>query len=105
MTTPVPGEAWRLLPPAEQAVTPILSCRGCGAVRTAPCGDPSDLFPSEHCGDCPPWTCEHCGETDSMAAHCGCWIDLTKMALADVKALFAADGSFSVDPAAAGRPA
>jgi hypothetical protein len=33
---------------------------------------------------------------DSTASPCSCWIDLTTMAPADVKALFAEDGTFNV---------
>ena len=48
------------------------------------------------CGDCPPWHCGDCGEMSSYANKCSCWIDLTTMARADVKALFAADGTLNV---------
>lgn len=89
MTAPVTGEAWRLLGPAEQAVTPILSCAGCGATKPGPSGTPTDIAPSEHCGDCPPWACETCGQLSSARALCGCWTDLGTMALADIKAVFA----------------
>lgn len=94
--TSVTGEQWAKLSPAEQAVTLILSCAGCGQTKTGMTGDPTDLFPSEHCGGCPPWRCDDCGEMDSVAQPCSCWIDLTAMAPADVKALFAADGTFNV---------
>ncbi|GLP64372.1 hypothetical protein TUSST3_09920 [Streptomyces sp. TUS-ST3] len=77
----------------------ILTCKGCGATKLYPTGDPTDLFPSEHCGDCPPWICEGCGETCSAVALCSCWVQLDTLLLADVKALFGADGTFSVDPA------
>jgi hypothetical protein len=33
---------------------------------------------------------------DSFEARCGCWVKLEGMPLADVKALFAEDGAFSV---------
>ena len=78
--------------------TPILACTGCGATKPGPTSDPTDLHPSEHCGDCPPWICGDCGETCSAAALCSCWIRLDTLPLADVKALFVADGTFSVDP-------
>lgn len=77
---------------------PILTCRGCGATKPEPDGTPTDYFPSEHCGECPPWRCDDCGEMDSAAEPCGCWIDVTTMPLADIKALFAADGTFNVNP-------
>jgi hypothetical protein len=67
-------------------------CRGCGtpAGRGVPTPD--------HCSDCPPWTCDGCGQPDSFAAPCSCWVDLTGMARADIKALFAAtDDALSVD--------
>ncbi|MFJ9012370.1 hypothetical protein [Streptomyces canus] len=75
----------------------ILTCKGCGATKPGPTGNPTDLFPSEHCGDCPPWACETCGETCSAAALCSCWIQLGGMPVADIKALFARDGTFSAD--------
>ena len=92
----VPGGEWSRLSAAEQAETLILSCKGCGATKAGPTGTPSDIFPSEHCGDCPPWRCDDCGEMDSAANPCSCWICLTAMAPADAKALFAADGTFNV---------
>jgi hypothetical protein len=98
MNTPVPGLAWEKLAPEVQAVTPILACRGCGKTKAAPTEAPDDVFPSEHCGECPPWRCDGCGEMDSAASRCGCWTDLMTMAHADVKALFAADGTFNVSP-------
>ncbi|MFB7732799.1 hypothetical protein ACFC08_00065 [Streptomyces sp. NPDC056112] len=80
------------------STSPILACKGCGRTKPGPTGDPTDLFPSEHCGDCPPWTCEDCGEACSAASLCSCWVRLDTLPLADVKAVFAADGTFSVDP-------
>lgn len=74
----------------------ILACKGCGRTKDGPTGDPTDLFPSDHCGDCPPWRCGDCGEMDSIAAKCSCWVSLEGMPLADIKALFAEDGTFSV---------
>lgn len=96
--TPVPGGEWEKLSSDERAVTPILRCKGCGATKDRLTGDPSDVFALEHCGECPPWRCNGCGGMDSAAKHCGCWIDITQMAHADVKALFAADGTFNVAP-------
>ncbi|MEU3613456.1 hypothetical protein ABZ725_14230 [Streptomyces sp. NPDC006872] len=69
----------------------ILACNGCRRTKPEPTGDPTDLFPSEHCGDCPPWTCETCGETCSAAALCSCWVSFDGMTTADIKALLAAD--------------
>lgn len=93
---PVTGLEWQKLSSEEQAVTPILDCRGCGQVKDSPDGSFTDHVPSEHCGNCPPWKCPDCGEMDSAARPCSCWIDLTAMPHADVKALFAADGTFNV---------
>jgi hypothetical protein len=92
----VTGEQWARLSPAEQAATPILSCAGCGKTKTGMTGDPTDISPSEHCGECPPWRCDDCGEMDSSAHPCSCWVCLAGMPLADVKALFAEDGTFNV---------
>jgi hypothetical protein len=75
---------------------PILACTGCGATKPGPTGDPSDLFPSAHCGGCPPWTCDTCGEMCSAVALCLCWISVDGMPLADVKAIFAGDGTFNL---------
>lgn len=97
-TEPVTGDDWRRLSNGEQALTPILACKGCGRTKRMMTGDPTDLFPSGHCSECPPWRCETCGMMDSAAEHCPCWIDLTSMPHADVKALFAADGTFNVAP-------
>lgn len=83
-------------------MTPILACRGCGRTKTEPTGDPADFFPSEHCGDCPPWRCEDCGQMCSAAQKCPCWTDITTMAHADIKALLATDGMFSLSPPAGG---
>jgi hypothetical protein len=77
---------------------PILACKGCGATKPEPDGSPTDLFPSEHCGECPPWTCKDCGGTCSAVELCSCWTRLDLLPLADVKALFAADGTFNVKP-------
>lgn len=77
----------------------ILTCTGCGATKDAPTGAPTDVYPSEHCGKCPPWTCKDCGEICSAAALCACWVLLADLPLADIKALFAADGMFNITPA------
>lgn len=93
---PVPGNEWRLLPAHLQLVTPILTCSGCGATSSGLTGTPTDIAPAENCGDCPPWTCKTCGELSSAAALCSCWIQLDQLAPADIKALFAGDGTFNV---------
>ena len=76
----------------------ILCCKNCGATKPEPDGTPTDYFPSDHCGECPPWQCTDCGETCSAAALCSCWIMLADLSLADVKAIFAADGMFNITP-------
>jgi len=93
---PMTGAEWRLLPPDIQAVTPILTCKNCGRTMREPNGTPNDISPSEHCGDCPPWRCEDCGGMSSAADLCSCWTRFEGMPLADIKALFAEDGTFSV---------
>lgn len=68
-------------------------CKHCG-------NDVGDHNPPgpQHCNECPPWKCETCGEMSSNDDLCSCWIDLTNLALADVKALFAeCDDELSVD--------
>lgn len=77
-------------------MAPILACKGCGATKPEPTGDPTDLFPSGRCGDCPPWRCGDCGEMCSAASLCPCWTRLDALPMADVKALLAADG-FQLD--------
>lgn len=51
---------------------------------------PSCMYPPEHCGKCPPWTCAECGEKCSAEDLCSCWTSLEGMNLADLKAVFAA---------------
>jgi hypothetical protein len=75
---------------------PILACTGCGATKPSPTGDPTDVCPSAHCGECPPWRCEDCGQMSSAADLCPCWTRLDHMTTADIKALFAADGTFNL---------
>lgn len=70
----------------------ILVCLGCGASKPGPDGSPTDIFPSEHCGECPPWVCDGCGEMDSAKSPCHCWLDISTLNLADQKAVFASIG-------------
>lgn len=72
---------------------PHLICKGCGTTANGPHGSPTDVAPSSHCGNCPPWDCEWCGQLNDMLNPCSCWISLEGMALADIKALFASDES------------
>jgi hypothetical protein len=67
-------------------------CLGCGV----PAGTAASNPVPSHCGHCPPWTCDDCGQPCSMADPCACWISLDGMALADIKALFAAS-DLSID--------
>lgn len=76
----------------------LLTCTNCGASKPGPTGDPTDLFPSAHCGQCPPWACEDCGQACSATALCPCWTSLDTMTTADIKAIFAGDGTFNVNP-------
>lgn len=39
---------------------------------------------------CPPYTCNDCGQSQPQREPCACFISLDGMALADIKALFAA---------------
>lgn len=77
----------------------ILDCEGCGATKPAPDGTPTDLHPALRCSNCPPWHCERCERTVDMAAQLDCNTCVMRfegMPLADIKAVFARDGSFNV---------
>lgn len=78
---------------------PIVTCTGCGATKPAPDGTPTDMSPSEHCGKCPPWQCEDCGEMCSAEALCSCWVQLDDLSHADQKAIFARIGLSLAPPA------
>lgn len=80
----------------SQQPEPLLTCLNCRATKPGPTGTPTDYFPSSHCGECPPWVCETCGSTTSAANLCACWIRLDTLPLADIKAIFAADGTFNL---------
>jgi len=69
--------------------TAHLTCYGCGATAVGPQGDPTDIAPSSHCGKCPPWVCEDCGESSSSAEPCRCWTSLDGLPFADIKGLLA----------------
>ena len=61
------------------------ACLNCGAASMPGMASPA------HCGKCPPWRCEDCGEMDAPPPNsCSCWTALEGMALADIKAVFAA---------------
>lgn len=68
-------------------------CKGCG--HLVPNGEGSTP-PPDHCGNCPPWVCDGCGQLDSMTQPCSCWVAVDHLPLADLKAVFASDGSFNV---------
>lgn len=74
-----------------------MMCKGCGMTMAELDPPGPDV---EHCSDCPPWLCDQCGQMDSMQQHCPCWQSLDGMNLAELKAVFAADG-LSVDLPAA----
>lgn len=61
-------------------------CRGCGMPSSPDCPIP------DHCGQCPPWTCDGCDLPCSMADPCSCWISLEGLPLADIKGLLALGG-------------
>jgi hypothetical protein len=71
------------------AVVLIPACRNCSATRVQT-GTPDDLLVADHCGKCPPWRCDDCGQMDSHAKPCPCWVSVEGIPLADLKALFAA---------------
>jgi hypothetical protein len=64
-----------------------IHCQGCGAASGSYW--PETPIP-DHCEKCPPWICDGCGQPCSISAPCSCWISLEDVALADIKALFAA---------------
>lgn len=70
----------------------ILTCKNCGATKPGPDGTPTDFYPSSHCGKCPPWRCDDCGEMCAAEALCSCWVRLEDLSFADVKAAFAGIG-------------
>lgn len=75
-------------------------CLNCGA----DVGDENPPSDGGHCGQCPPWRCEDCGQMCSSSNLCSCWIDLTVMSMPDIKALFAAaDSELSIDPIIGGE--
>lgn len=70
----------------------IILCTGCGHTG------PDDGLPQRTmCPACPPRPCE-CGDSDSLASPCECWIDVTTLPLADLKGMLAHEG-LSVDTA------
>jgi hypothetical protein len=73
---------------------PTSTCQGCG--DTWPAANGPD---ATHCGNCPPWHCDRCNRTVDMTAkfNCDtCVMRFKDMPLADIKAIFAADGGFNI---------
>ncbi|AGM28164.1 hypothetical protein MASS_1562 [Mycobacteroides abscessus subsp. bolletii 50594] len=71
-----------------------INCLGCGSEV----GQDGQCPRPEHCGNCPPWDCDECGQQCSISTTCGCWIFFEGMNLADIKAvLAAADLSVNVE--------
>lgn len=71
-------------------------CGGCGGriFWTNETPEPT----GDHCANCPPWTCQDCGQLDGSlpgGPRCSCWLSLEDMPLADIKAIFAADAEAS----------
>lgn len=68
----------------------MASCKNCGR-------ELDDVPEADYCSQCPPRRCEQCGEIYSMSDLCKCWVSIEDMAPADIKALFAMDGTFNVE--------
>lgn len=68
-------------------------CNGCG---TAP-ADPR-MGGTSGCQSCLPRTCTTCGGVNHLATGrmCSCWVSVEHLAHADIKAIFAGDGTFNV---------
>jgi len=62
-------------------------CRCCGARASL---DPS---PVDGCPQCPPRVCDRCGQLDSPAVSCLCWVSVDALPTADLKALMAGLGA------------
>lgn len=72
-------------------------CPTCGTEWTIPANADVDASPpSVQCQACPPQPCRWCGKPSSFEKECACWISLDGMPLADIKAIFAADGGFNI---------
>lgn len=69
------------------------ACTGCGTVT-----DDFDGPGCFQCSNCPPTTCEDCGGINHPATDrmCRCWVSIADLPLADIKAIFAADGTFNI---------
>lgn len=75
-------------------------CTGCGHDDRVPATEQPPV--ASRCRNCGDWPCETCGGINNLATglSCPCWLSFEGMALADIKAVFAADGTFSIDPVA-----
>ena len=82
------------MPDCPESDDATMICNGC-ATPTGTDGPQPSM-----CGHCPPRLCDQCGEMESIAAPCSCWVSLAGMPLADVKGLLAL-GDLSVGPPSA----
>lgn len=75
----------------------MTTCQGCGTAVPVDQTYPGDPGPAG-CSDCPPSKCETCGGINDMRSGkmCACWVSVADLPLADVKAIFARDGTFNV---------
>ncbi len=80
---------------------PTNACTGCGSSDYGQWYDGSGpgVAVTEHttpswCDRCPPRRCDDCGEDRTLTRLCSCWLPFDGMALADIRAVFAADGTF-----------
>lgn len=71
-------------------------CSGCGTDTGQELGS---IPTPDGCGQCPPEACGTCGGINHLRTGrmCSCWVSVEDMPLADVKAIFASDGTFNVD--------
>ena len=63
-------------------------CTGCSARRMS-----LDAAPVDGCPQCPPRICDRCGQLDSPAVSCLCWVSVDALPAADLKALMAGLGA------------
>ena len=67
---------------ATSSTDPI-RCRRCNTIR----GYDNEVPTPDACEQCPPSACDQCAGVDDR--YCECWVPLSGMALADIKASFA----------------
>lgn len=73
---------------SETTDAPILCCAGCGRTKPRPDGDITDAIPAVQCEECPPRTCDRCGQIDSTVKHCSCWTMVADMSEAEFAEAF-----------------